>query len=77
MDNVNGQVAKEVKLQIIEADIIMWNNTRYQHEVRARAARIVDNKELEKLATDEVEKCLKMIDAYKKIKEEIVSSTEQ
>lgn len=69
-----SEVTKQAKIAIIENEIAMYNNTSYQMSLRARAARITENKQQEEAATKEVEYIERTIDWLKKELAEVKKS---
>jgi hypothetical protein len=59
---VEHKVENEVKIHIIENEILLYTNTNYQLGLRSRTARIVENKDLETNCEKEVEKNLKILE---------------
>jgi len=58
------EISVEVKKAIINQELSMWLNTRYQFEVRHRInKKIGSSAEILKNIEDELTKCEKMIDA--------------
>lgn len=58
-----ADVPTDVKRQIIEQDMQMWRNTRYQCEIRMRVQRRIGNTEGEATMITELERCEKALDA--------------
>lgn len=59
------QTTQEEKITLLENEIHMHNNTVYVLSTRARAARLVDNKQQEEACQKDIENSLKIIDFLK------------
>lgn len=63
MENTNGELTLGVRREIIERELILWKNTRYQGEIRARVGKKAGDDEYAKAGLVQMEKSEKMIDA--------------
>ena len=61
----------QTKILLLEQEILSYENTVYLMGVRARGARITDNKPLEDEAQKQIETCMKMIDFLNAEKEKV------
>jgi len=65
------EVDRTVKKQNIINEIMAWTNAAHTFEIRARAGKQVGDEAYEKAAMKDLEKALKMIDAYKRQLQEL------
>lgn len=68
----NNEATVEAKKAIIDNEALMWKNTLYQMEMRARiSVKIGDKEAVERLKT-EIEKAIRWIEALKEERESLV-----
>jgi len=63
MPDEQGDIRTEHKREIIEREIALWKNTRYQGEIRARAGKQAGDQEYAARGLADVERSEKMLDA--------------
>ena len=58
------EATKESKIALVQRELEVIANSIYLHTIKARAARRVDNKQMEKISMVEIEMLEKLTDVY-------------